>query len=575
MRPRSAPLASAFSVCAVATALTVVASGAVFTLCVLGASPAAAQPASESLERDARSAFKAGRFRDAAVRFQDAAAAAADPERKARMEVQSAWAHHNEKNPKATRESLKRAFAADPSVDIVPEFYSPEFLRVVDESRKAAAAARPAAPPPPVDLGELKRASTEKLKDGRYAEVIYDLSNVPRGQLDAETRELLARAYDGAGKGAAAAEIRRGGSVAGSPSTLPATGPAGTSSAASSSRSSAGVTSVGEILAGGRSALQRGDAFLAQTAANRALEVDPNSSEAYRLLADSFAARGDKTLAEPMWKKSLQLDERNSATLIALADFYLAERNWDAALSHLRRAAELNPADAGRLLALARKARADGDVAHARMAYASAAQALPASAEIQSEYGALLLGAGDLPGAADALVKAVGARPGDAVVRANLAAVLRRQGLARESEREYREALRIQPDYRPALMGLGALLLSGPSPADAVEPFRKAAEANPADPDAVMGLARALVAAGKPDEAAAVLKSAESTGSAELLCEEGAVAYARGRYALAQGLFEQAIVRDPSSAPAKSGREKATAAASFLRAAGLPPDGAP
>lgn len=532
-------------------------------------SPAASQPASESLERDARAAFKAGRFRDAAVRFQDSASAAADQERKARMEVQSAWAHFNERNPKATREALRRAFVADPSVDVVPEFFGPDFLKIVEEVRKAATA-RPAVTPPPVDVAELKRVSAEKLRDGRAAEVIYDLSSVPRDKLDSEGRELLAKAYEAAGRKESAAEVRRGGAVAGPPPIVSA--PAAPPPA---SRVHSGVGAP-EILSGGRAALQRGDAFLAQTAANKALEIDSASSEAYRLLGDSYAARGEKTLAEPMWKKSLHLDEKNTATLLSLADFYLAEKNWDAALGHLRRAVELNPADAGRLLSLARRSRGDGDVAHARMALAAASQVLPASAEVQTEYGAMLLAAGEFSEAAEALMKAAAARPRDPVVRANLAAVLRRQGKPREAEREYREALLVQPDYLPALTGLGAMLLSS-SPGDAAEPFRRAVQLRPEDPENAIGLARALSGAGRLDEAAAVLKAAEETapGKADILNEAGAVAYARGHFSEAAALFEKALARDPTMAVARTNFEKAASAAQFVRVAGIRPADGP
>ena len=51
--------------------------------------PAFAQPASESLERDARAASRAGEFREAAVKFDQAATAASDPQRRGRLRMQA------------------------------------------------------------------------------------------------------------------------------------------------------------------------------------------------------------------------------------------------------------------------------------------------------------------------------------------------------------------------------------------------------------------------------------------------------------------------------------------------------
>ncbi|MEO7921503.1 MAG: hypothetical protein ABIT01_18730, partial [Thermoanaerobaculia bacterium] len=50
---------------------------------------ALAQGASESLERDARTAARSGRFKEAAIKFQDAAAAAGEASRRAKMELQA------------------------------------------------------------------------------------------------------------------------------------------------------------------------------------------------------------------------------------------------------------------------------------------------------------------------------------------------------------------------------------------------------------------------------------------------------------------------------------------------------
>src|SRR5205085_7046012 len=100
----------------------------------------------------------------------------------------------------------KRAFEWDAEIDIVPEFYAPEFLRLVDDVRRTL---RAAAPQTPVDIGELKRVAREKLSDGHADEAVYDLMNVPQERLDPEAWDLLAKAFDAQGRGDPAAIARR------------------------------------------------------------------------------------------------------------------------------------------------------------------------------------------------------------------------------------------------------------------------------------------------------------------------------------------------------------------------------
>ncbi|HEX7615454.1 MAG TPA: hypothetical protein VF554_09270, partial [Thermoanaerobaculia bacterium] len=59
------------------------------TALFLVAAPGRAQEGSESLEKEARKAVNAGQFRKAALKFESAASAASDPQRRSRMLVQS------------------------------------------------------------------------------------------------------------------------------------------------------------------------------------------------------------------------------------------------------------------------------------------------------------------------------------------------------------------------------------------------------------------------------------------------------------------------------------------------------
>ena len=94
------------------------------------AAAAAAQDASR-LESDAKKAFDSGRFAVAGEKY---AAAAESPgvatDKGADLHLQSAWAYFIGGNSKAARENLKAAFTARPNLDIVADFYSPDFVRM-------------------------------------------------------------------------------------------------------------------------------------------------------------------------------------------------------------------------------------------------------------------------------------------------------------------------------------------------------------------------------------------------------------------------------------------------------------
>ena len=167
-----------------------------------------AQEGTESLEKEARKAFNAGQFRKSALKFESAASAATDPARRARMLVQAGWAHFNEGKRSDAQEALRRAYAASPDLEIVADFYSPEFVKLAAEVK----AARPTPAPPAADFAELKRVCKQKLADGYPEDVVHDLTyGVPREQLDAEALELLAAAYEKLGKFNEAARLRAAG----------------------------------------------------------------------------------------------------------------------------------------------------------------------------------------------------------------------------------------------------------------------------------------------------------------------------------------------------------------------------
>ncbi len=538
----------------------------------------AAQEASESFEREARKDFNQGRFKQAALKFERAADAAADGPRRARMRVQEAWSHFNARAPKDAREALAAAFGGTPDLEVIPEFFSPEFMRLVDEVRASARAAAP----PPVDIAETLRMARERLKDGQVEEVVHDLTyNVPRDRLGREGAELLATALERQGKFAEAGRVRASAGLeakspapaaGSSPGVVPTASAVASGSAASAAPAAAPLPRSGiDYLVLGRAALVRGDSANAQAAANRQLEIEPSSSEAYRILGEAYLLRGDKALGEAHLKQSLKYNERNEATLLDLYDFTLAEKDWTAALTYLRRATEVNPENREKFVALGRKVRREGDLERGAQVYAVATEILSKDAAILTEYAGVLLAADKVEAALEPLMKATVAQPESEIAHANLAAVSRRRGLLREAEREYGEALRSDPNYVPALVGLGTLEIQRQSPARAIDPLQKAVLLSPDNVSAVLALARAQRLSGQLKEAGETLARAKQLGAAELWNEAGVALAESGKPAEAVEAFAKAAEKAPDVASYRANRDRAAAVAGFLRDAGVSP----
>jgi tetratricopeptide (TPR) repeat protein len=82
-------------------------------------------------------------------------------------------------------------------------------------------------------------------------------------------------------------------------------------------------------------------------------------------------------------------------------------------------------------------------------------------------------------------------------------------------------------------------------------------------------LARAQRQTGALKDAAESRVKTASLDKAPLDDEAGAVAYERGRYGEAVGFFEKALAKEPGSLVYKTNRDRAAAAAAFLKASGL------
>ena len=189
---------------------------------VLCVAAAPAQDADKT-ESEAKRAFDSGRFKDAGDKYAKAADAPnLPPDRTADLHLQSAWSYYIAGNSKSAREQLKSALSLRPDLQVIPDFYSPDFANLAAAVRSEVAGARV----PPIDLEELKRSAKAKLADGRAEDAVYDLKRAS-GSGDPELFRILADAHDRLGHSAEADAARRRASdlERGLVSSIPQTGP--------------------------------------------------------------------------------------------------------------------------------------------------------------------------------------------------------------------------------------------------------------------------------------------------------------------------------------------------------------
>lgn len=525
--------------------------------------PLAAQES--KLEAEAKRAFDAGRFKEAGEKYAKAAEAPGlAAERKSDLSFQAAWAYFIAGNSRAARDNLKVAFTARPNLDVVADFYSPDFVRLAQTVR--AEVAGPASLPA-ADVAELKRSAREKLADGKAEEALYDLKKIESSP-DPPVHRLLADTYDRLGRTAEADSERRKASEL--ERALVTTAPIGAAAppAFPIPNSAPAAASVSPLLEVAENALKAGDFRGAQTVAARAIEADPKSAEAHRLSADSAFALGQDAEAEREYTAAIVLDSGNWRAEFGLGRVAEREKKWNTAASHYRRVLEVNGKSVAAALGLGRSME-EVDKTAARIAYGRAVEIDPGSPEARNDFGVFLLRAEDPERAIAELIESVRLAPQRALFHENLARAYRRQQKWKEAERELTEATRMAPNETAAWATLGQLRLRQRKLAEAATAYRAAFDLDPASEEAASGLAETLSEAGRLEDAETVLVKAleSSPNSAVLWNNLGVVRTRRGAFATAREAFGKSLVLDPAFEPAKTNLARAEQLSALERAA--------
>jgi len=263
----------------------------------------------------------------------------------------------------------------------------------------------------------------------------------------------------------------------------------------------------------------QGDAAGARNEVARAIELDPNSADSYKMLARIHARLGDHALAVEAGERALARDPADTALPVTIAQSLVHERRFDEAL--------------GRLLAIPEAKRgSEGNFAIGRVY------------TFREEYDK----------ARKYLNLALEASPGNSEVLAALVQVDSHDGRLEESFARIRAARDANPNDASLHALFGEMSLGARRPADAETAFRRAIELDPNNMRAYTDLATMLVGAGRGPEAIdtyqRALQQQPKSGTLHLLL--GSLLEADGRLEEAMEHYSTAIEIDPDLAVAKN-----------------------
>ncbi len=519
------------------------------------------------LESEAKRAFDSGRFKEAGEKYAKAAEMpGVATGRKADLHLQSAWSYYIGGSSKSAREQLKSALSARPELQVIPDFYSPDFANLAAAVRAEVGGSNV----PAIDIDELKRSARAKLADGKAEDALFDLKRAGNST-DPEVYRLIADADDKLGRTADADAARRKASEAEKAlvSSVPIGAAADSGGAPGAYPSASPAPAVGPLLESADRALASGDFRAAASYARQASEADPRNADAHRILGDAALEAGQEADAEREFTAATVLESASAKAELGLGVVAERQKKWNTAASHYRRALELNPKSVSAARGLGRSMSELGDKSAARIALGRAIEIDPSSADARNDFGVFLFRSDDLDRSVEELMEAVRLEGNSALFHENLGRAFRRKKMWKEAERELAETTRLAPNETSAWTALGQTRVGEKKFDEAATALDTALALDPLDEEAAAALARVLADQGKLTEAeAALAKAIESNAKSPVLWNNlGVVRVERGSYALGVEAFQKALALDGGFEAAKTNLARASELATLAKAA--------
>jgi tetratricopeptide (TPR) repeat protein len=514
-------------------------------------------------EAAALQAYREGSFSRAVQLYTTALSETDDPSHRARLHVNAAWTLFALGREDEVNTHLRAALLEDPDLNLVPDYYTQEFMDLFDAARRqefAPTRTTPAMPPPDLEAtvaSIAERVDSEQDLEGALADVERLLAAYPQdGRLLPLKVDLLRHL----GRSEEADEILR-------------------TYGATYGELSADRLSIPDLILRANRLLDEGDVETAFQLLREAVSRQPTNVAALELMAEAALRSGRWQDAEFALKSALSLQPDNLNLQLRLGGVYLAKNDASAARDVFQGLTDRYPHSDRAWAALGLLDARLGNTDRALRELEQALTENPLLPEVQLTYGELLLIEGDLDGALQALQASsnllrddpqVDARLGQALlaldrnqealerlrsavdggfrpfdVQRSLALALVANGRHAEAERLL-EDIPIDDDGDSSVVR-GYLLLEQGRYADSEQTLAQVASIRPSDPRVLNLLAVALYRQGRYQEALTLLERAHeldpsgSTLEANLGHAEGA----RAAELLAEGARE---VR-PSMAP--------------------------
>lgn len=287
----------------------------------------------------------------------------------------------------------------------------------------------------------------------------------------------------------------------------------------------------------------------------QAVQLDPESTNAWNGLGWARFNGGDSIAAVPAFEKCVELEPSHPAALNGLGQVYLSWREYDQAKKYLTKAAPQAPAA---WYGLARLYLLTGKYTAAERWTSKALATDPGDESLQKMLAAAK--SKQLPDDLRRKIEPPG-KPDSSATSGDTASGWQQfqQGQFRLAEASFRRSLAKDPEDAAALNGLGFCLLINGQAAAAKDYFEKCLELDPNAAGAMNGLARCLKAEGKIDEAINQWQqmrekfpgpNAAAVGLATTYLEQG-------EYAKARPLFEELVKSMPENQQFQQGLEAA------------------
>ncbi len=230
-----------------------------------------------------------------------------------------------------------------------------------------------------------------------------------------------------------------------------------------------------------------------------ATELDPNSEEGHRRLADLLMLRGDPSQAVTHYQHAARLQPGRFEVRYNLAMALIALGDHDQAIDQLRWAVQIQPEAAEAHYRLAGLLRRQGQIESAIAAYSRTIECHPDHVRARRDLAALLLSQRQ-PQEALVQLQWIAARGDVGADIHNLAGVAWKLiGNLDEAVASYRRALAIDPDYHLAHNNIANVLAAQGQSDEAIAHYRRALEIRPDYTQAREGLNDILRARGSSD----------------------------------------------------------------------------